>query len=566
MDLRRGRVDPAPRRHVARARGAPGHGGGNEARVFARHVRMPAGRRTSARCSAAAGRIVIVYLGAMVFGTNGRAASLLLALAWTPACASGAGFGDEATGATSGSESSGSGEAATAMTATTEVDPTSEPETSTSTTETPTSTGEQTTGDTSSGGEETTTSEDLPHPELYPDDRTQSPITQFVADNMRAIAAAPAGADKDPHVFAKIGGSTTASVNYMQCFALDATIQDLPAEPTLQSTIEHFRMTDLGGVTAFNRVSLAAMPGWSSEELYTGMPSPVEAEVTEIKPRFASLLIGTHDLDLEQPAQLWPFSDHVLDIVDSLLAAGVIPIVSTIPQRTDLPAKNLFVPRYNAVLRAAAQGRQIPLVDLDLALSGLPMAGLTATGDLSVYASAMVDRPCHFNELALMSGYNVRNLEDLRALDRARQVVVEETPELDPPGPRLQGSGTMAKPFVIPSLPFVDLRSTADSTSDVIDAYGGVCDDSKDESGPEVFYKLEVPDQINVRIMVFDRGAVDVDVHVLSDLAAEKCLKRNDREVAGPLPPGTYYIAVDSFAGDVPGGAVGEYSLVVMAD
>ena len=253
-------------------------------------------------------------------------------------------------------------------------------------------------------------------------------------------------------------------------------------------------------------------------------------------------------------------------MVDALTQNGVVPILTTIPQRTDLPAKDLFVPRYNAVLRAVAQGRQIPLVDLNLALSKLPMAGLVDNGELSVFVSALVDRPCFFSETALMYGYNVRNLEALRALDRARQVVVEAVPELDAPGSRLEGAGTMTDPIRIPSLPFVDLRSTADSTSDMIDNYLGACDDTKDESGPEVFYKLEVTAPIDVRIMVFDRANVDVDVHVLSKLAAENCLKRNDREITGPLPIGTYYIAVDSFAGDVPDGAAGEYAIVVMED
>ena len=367
-------------------------------------------------------------------------------------------------------------------------------------------------------------------------------------------------------MFAKIGGSSTASANFMQCFGDDATIQDLPAEPSLTATIESFRVVDLGGVTAFNHESLAAMAGFTSDVLVTGMPTPVDAEVEAIKPRFAQVLVGTHDLEKDQPAQLWVFAEKMLDMVDALTQNGVVPILTTIPQRTDLPAKDMFVPRYNAVLRAVAQGRQIPLVDLNLALSKLPMAGLVDNGELSVFVSALVDRPCFFSETALMYGYNVRNLEALRALDRARQVVVEVVPELDAPGSRLEGAGTMTDPIRIPSLPFVDLRSTADSTSDMIDNYLGACDETKDESGPEVFYKLEVTAPIDVRIMVFDRANVDVDVHVLSKLAAENCLKRNDREITGPLPIGTYYIAVDSFAGDVPDGAAGEYAIVVMED
>lgn len=506
-------------------------------------------------------------LGAMVCGTKGRAASLLLTLAWTPACASGAGFGEE-----SGADSTGATGSSSGATATTGeppgTDTTDGPDPSTSTSAPPT-TGEDTLGESSSdssGGDETTTGADLPHPELYPIDRTHSPITAYVADSIRTIAQAPGGADKDPAVFAKIGGGSTANVNFMQCFAIEAAIQDLPPAPSLQATLEHFNSVDLGGVTAFNRGSVAAMAGFSSDELVSGAPTPVDAEVEAIKPRFAQVLVGTHDLEKDQPAQLWSFAENLLATVDALTTNGVVPILSTIPQRTDLPAKDIFTPRYNAVLRAVAQGRQIPLVDLNLALAGVPMAGVVENGELSVFVSAMVDRPCHFGELALMYGYNVRNLEGLRSLDRARQVVVEQVAELDAPGQRLAGVGSMADPIEIPSLPFVDLRSTADSPSDIIDNYLGACDGMKDESGPERFYRLVVAAPVDVRVMVFDREAVDVDVHVLSDLAAEKCLKRNDREITGPLPPGTYYIAVDSYAGDVPGGAAGEYAIVVMAD
>ena len=52
----------------------------------------------------------------------------------------------------------------------------------------------------------------------------------------------------------------------------------------------------------------------------------------------------------------------------------------------------------------------------------------------------------------------------------------------------------------------------------------------------------------------------------LRDAGPETCLVRNDKEIPGPLPSGTYHVVVDSFAGNVPKGASGEYMLVVMAD
>lgn len=501
-------------------------------------------------------------------GMTGRVGrSLALVLVCASACAGGVGLGDETAAEQTGA-SGGQGSSTGDTTAVTPTEP--DPGTSTgdtSTGEPPPTTGGSETGDaSSSGGEETTTGADEPHPELYPTDRTHSPISAYVADRLRAIAAAPAGVDKRDGVFAKIGGASSASANFMQCFQTDAAIKELPAE--LMPTVTHFRSVDLGmGVTAFDRVSKAAQAGFTSVDLVTGGLTPINDEMATILPRFAHILVGTHDLEKDQPAELYTFADNLLGVVDTLITIGVVPIVSTIPQRSDLPLKDPFVVRYNHVLRAVAQGRQVPLVDLNRELAMLPNLGLTAMGDLSVFVSAMVDRPCHFGESALQNGYNVRNLEDLRALDRARQVVVDEVPELDPPGPRLKGAGTPGDPYQIPGLPFVDLQTTAGSPSDSFDNYMGVCDAAKDESGPERVYRFDLDKDVNLRVMVFDRGMVDVDVHVLQNEAAtDQCLSRNDKEISGMLGEGTYYVVVDSYAGDVPGGAAGEYMLVVMAD
>ena len=500
-------------------------------------------------------------------GTTERVGrSLALLLACAPACAGGAGLGDETaaeqTGGSGGqtASTSATGETPTGPGGTTSGDP------GTTTDDVPTGTSGDT-GDESGGssGDETTTGADEPHPELYPTDRTHSPISAYVADRLREIAMAPAGVDKNAAVFAKIGGTSTASADYMQCFQSDAAIKDL--EPELMPTLTHFRSVDLGmGITAFNRESLAGTDGVTSTGLVAGAPTPINAEVEAIKPRFAHLLVGSHDLEKDQPAELYAFADNLLGAVDALLINGVVPILSTLPQRQDLGLKDAYVPRYNSVIRAVAQGRQIPLVDLNRELAPLPNLGATDGGGLTVFVSANLDRPCHFSESALMYGYNVRNLEDLRALDRVKQVVVDAVAELDPASPGLAGAGTPEKPYLIPSLPFVDLRSTADSPSDSFDNYMGARDGAKDESGPERVYRFEAPADIDLRVMVFDRGMVDVDVHVLKDAAPETCLQRNDKEIAGPLPSGTYHVVVDSFAGNVPKGASGEYMLVVMAD
>lgn len=497
--------------------------------------------------------VAVVYAGRMAWAMQ---RGLALALLCAPACARGVSLDGSDPGETLAMTDFGS----TAMAVPT--DPpgeTSSPSTtleedSTSTGDAPTEATEE-----SSGGEESSTGPEGPHPELYPFDRVHSPITAYVAEQMRAIAPLPDTVDT---TFAKIGGTTTASANFMQCLADDMTIMDLP--PELLATRDFFNV-DLGaGITSFTRDSAAAMPAWSSEDLFNG---PVASELAMIHPRFAHVLVGTHDLASDQPAAMFAFAENMFVILKDLLAAGTVPILSTLPQRTDMPLKTPYIARYNAIIRGFAQGHQVPLVDLELALRGVPMLGIGPDGiDLTAFVSAMVDRPCFFNEAGLAGGYNVRNLESLVALDRARRVVVTGENELDPPQPGLRGAGTLDDPFEIPGLPFVDMRSTLGAASNAVPSYSGVCDMMQAEGGPEVVYHLEVKSPVDLRVLVFDPVGVDVDIHVLSSPDPETCLKRDDKEIAGPLPDGDYTIIVDTFTGDVPGGAPGEYVLVVLAD
>lgn len=538
-------------------RGVADHGVAAVERGSARTAAPSAFVRRDVRGRACTGprraAVGIVYAGGMAWATR---RGLALALVCAPACARGVSLEGSGADETFAVTDMGTSQASTPTeppAETTAPETTIADETSGTTgADVPTSGSEG-----SSGGDESTTGVEGPHPELYPYDRVHSPITAFVAERMRAVAPTVDTVDAR---FAKIGGTTTANPNFQQCLGDDMAIMEMP--PDLLATRDFFNV-DLGaGITPYTRDSMAAVAAASSAMLV----APVEAELTAIHPRFAHVLVGTHDLASDQPAAMFTFAENLMVIVDSLIAGGAVPILSTLPQRTDMPAKTAYIPRYNAIIRGVAQGRQIPLVDLELALRTVPMSGLGPDGiDLSAFVSAMVDRPCFFNEVGLQNGYNVRNLESLVALDRAKRVVINGEEELDAPQPGLQGSGTVDDPFEIPGLPFVDMRTTTGAPS-VIDSYSGVCDAMQDESGPEVNYHLDVDSLVNLRVLVFDPQGVDVDIHVLDNPDPSSCLKRNDKEITGPLPEGDYTIVVDTFAGDFPGGLPGEYILVVLAE
>lgn len=393
-----------------------------------------------------------------------------------------------------------------------------------------------------------------PRPELYPSDRTLSPITANVGGVLRSIVEV---APREDRVFAKIGASATASTSFLRCFVGDDV--DLGGRDHLWSTIDHFAH-DLGdGTTSFDRSSLCAVPGWSAGKAVGGDPSPLDQELAAIDPRFAVVMYGTNDINL---GNIHAYGANLLDLTDTLILGGVIPLLTSVMPRDDDPAADAKVPAYNAVVRAVAQSRQVPFIDFHRELLGLSDHGLGGDG---IHRSTFSGGACVLTPEGLEYGYNIRNLITLESLDRARRVAVDGVEELDPSVHVLAGAGGQSSPYRIPFLPFGDARDTRSDGSREIDVYDG-CDADQDESGPELYYRIHLDAPQTLRAMVVDRGEVDIDLHLLDATAtAAGCIARDDREIVAALEPGDYVFVLDTF---VTGGieAAGEYLFVLLAE
>lgn len=392
---------------------------------------------------------------------------------------------------------------------------------------------------------------------VYPVGPLHSPLTPDVAAHLRSVAAL--GPSMHDDVFAKVGDSNTVNTNYLSCFA--GSNVDLDGRAALQPALDAFRGGVAGSTTPFNRVSLAATVGWSAGAALNGSPAPLDAEVAAIAPRFATVMFGTNDVGFQDP---YAFGRNLFTIADRLLAQGVVPIFTAVPRRDDSATADAWVPRYNLVARGVAQARRVPFVDLHEALEPLTAHGLGGDGvHLNVYAPSGA-RGCVLTAPGLDYGHNVRNLLTLEALARARGAVLGESAP-DAAGPLRAGDGTIASPIVIDRLPFVDVRDTRVDGVRTVDRYPG-CASSADESGPEVVYRLELPQAATVRAFVVSREGVDVDVHLLSAPGdGQACLARNDKVVVRALDAGTYWLALDTY---VSGGVElrGEYLLAVLVD
>jgi hypothetical protein len=391
-------------------------------------------------------------------------------------------------------------------------------------------------------------------PARYSELEIHSPITDSVAERLRAIAGAQA---RTEDVFAKVGDSNTVSSGFLNCFV--GPLVELDTHLALLDTLDFFRGGDASGTPPFNRTSLAATIGWSAWSPISGSPSPLTREIDAIEPRIAVIMFGTNDVETRN---IYRFGESMMDIADQLVRGGTIPIITSAPPRDDDAVSDAWIPRFNAVARGIAEARQTPFVDLERALRAVPGHGLGPDGiHLESYPTGA--RACSFTAAGLTHGHNVRNLLTLEALERAR-FALEGRASPDASAPALVGRGVAAEPYLIDRLPFTDTRDTRAQGERLISAYDACA--PQDESGPEIVYRFEVTARTAISAFVIARGQSDIDLHLLNGRAEPSaCVQRNDRTISATLDPGTWYFVLDTYVAngtELPG----EFLFAVVAE
>lgn len=384
-----------------------------------------------------------------------------------------------------------------------------------------------------------------------------APLTPDVVAHLRAVVArAP---DRRDDVFIKVGDSATVNRGFMRCLARPDEVS-FGEHAELAETAAFFRGGNAGGIDPYRRDSRAAKVGWSAHNALKGSPSPLMREVWAASPRFALVMFGTNDIEMNRPEV---FADRMRAIVDVLTARGVIPILSTvIPRNSDAEADRL-VPRYGRVVEAIARARKVPYIHLHAAMVGLPDRGLMSDG---VHPSTRVAgnelRGCDFDRQGLQYGQNVRNLLNLRMLDRLRRTILDGEPAPDSGQAARSGPASADEPAPIARLPYAVMRSTENATSE-LDGYPG-CAAEKDESGPEHVYRIRLDEPTRLRVQVLHRRDADLDVHLLGDRPTERaCTARADTTLVADVPAGTHHLVVDTFVPEGGKPAPGTYVLLV---
>lgn len=386
--------------------------------------------------------------------------------------------------------------------------------------------------------------------EIYPYGQTLSPLTPAVARRIRAIASR--NDDLHDDRFAKVGASATVNRNYLRCLA--GSHVRLGEHGSLRAALSHFNGASMN---PFRRQSLSATVGWHAGRAVWGNPPPLAQEVRASDPRFAVVMYGTNDLELNRPEL---YGRLLLRLTNMLIVRGVVPLMSTIMPRDDDPQADRYVTLYNAIVRSVAQLQQIPMIDYHRELVPLPRHGLASDGvHPNVYFEDGNPRGCDFTERGLQHGYNVRNLLTLTALDRAWRTL-EGSLRPDRPAPKPEGHGSFHDPIVVGSLPFATAGDTSRSIHSERDSYPA-CSDA-DEGGPEVVYQIHLDEPARIYALATSTHGTDVDLHVLRADRGRRCVERSDDGLEVELEAGDHLISVDTFRrGDEP--QSGRYTLAV---
>ena len=120
--------------------------------------------------------------------------------------------------------------------------------------------------------------------------------------------------------------------------------------------------------SSWSRVSLAVRVGRTAGWATAGTPSPVDQELSAVRPRFAVVLYGSNDIGwggqdaypIDDQAET--FERAMRALTDKLLARGVVPLLTTMPPDRDYFQ---YTPVFSAVVRGIAQGRQVPLIEAE---------------------------------------------------------------------------------------------------------------------------------------------------------------------------------------------------------
>ena len=242
-------------------------------------------------------------------------------------------------------------------------------------------------------------------------------------------------------VFAKIGDSITSNRFFLK--DVGCGVEVLGSNQALAPTIKYFRgfafpdsytTAWCGNANSFSRDSYASDHGWTANEPLKRFANPasecpppfdnpLRCEFRLIKPSIALIMLGTNDLEKNDPAT---FRKRLTRIVQETIVNGVVPVLSTIPPRLDNPDMGNRVSLYNKIIQEIAETLQVPLWNYWVSLQNAINQGIDHRG---IHPSVFDDDdPAIFTSEALRYGFNLRNFTAVQVLQKIKAVTQNRAP------------------------------------------------------------------------------------------------------------------------------------------
>lgn len=260
------------------------------------------------------------------------------------------------------------------------------------------------------------------------------PILPFadaaVLDHARAIQSRGQTLGRKQDVVLKIGDSNSAPFYTPEYLAPLGAVGYNPFSSGLSA--RYGSLLDSWNAYRSGRGALAhegptAWPGWRTQNVLAALSNEIRA----MNPAIALVMIGTNDAMLSGDSRI--YRAQLTQLVDELLAAGVLPVLSTLPDSNYLNGRYRTTLRvFNQLIADVAGRKSIPLWNVWSTLNALPNRGLKIDG---VHLNSSPNGAGSFWPADMLYAQNVRNLQALRILDWFRERVSGQlafiAPELD---------------------------------------------------------------------------------------------------------------------------------------
>ncbi|MCS6835505.1 MAG: GDSL-type esterase/lipase family protein [Anaerolineae bacterium] len=254
-------------------------------------------------------------------------------------------------------------------------------------------------------------------------------LVSNITDTARTIHRQGRELGARPNIFSKVGDSITAAPQNLNPIGRGQYI--LGDYGYLQGAIDFFSGAFARDHDSFANGSLAAYPGWTTRSVLDASNSnpnlclrdetPIACELRLVRPGFVLIMFGTNDMTLIDSNL---YRNSLIEIAKLSIERGAVPVLSTIPPRTNYEGSLARTEEFNTIIRQISIEMDIPLIDYYSAMLTLPNYGLEPDGVHPNSAYLGLRGAADFRAKNLAYGYVMRNLLQLHALDRLWREVV----------------------------------------------------------------------------------------------------------------------------------------------